>query len=349
MSDIQDWADKLHMLSTYIRSGRCSLTNIPFDNIIKMVEMGYQQAGYDSEQFVLLCGNIISKGIVQKDMETIADIVELMAKHLEIIGDKVSSEERNRQMIFRLHTNYLYYANCLKNLECDVDHESISTIKPPFEGKGVVYSAITGNYDVVKEPKYVNPNLDYILFTNNPDIKSDTWKGVQVSNEEQLDNVRLARKIKIMGHLYLSGYDYSIWVDGKLEITDDLEKYVLENRKTKPILCMNHYYNDCVYVEKEACCSLGKDDPIIMEKQILRYREEGYPEHNGMIDSCFLVREVNNPDVKQLMETWWSEVLHGSRRDQLSFNYACWKNEMLYDTTLLTLIDNKYIKQYRHN
>ena len=68
-----------------------------------------------------------------------------------------------------------------------------------------------------------------------------------------------------------------------------------------------------------------------------------------MVDSCLLVREVNNPDIIQLMETWWNEVLHGSRRDQLSFNYACWKNEMFYDTSPLVSIDNKYVRQYAHN
>ena len=39
-----------------------------------------------------------------------------------------------------------------------------------------------------------------------------------------------------------------------------------------------------------------------------------------------MVREHHNKDCIRVMETWWDEVLNNSRRDQLSFMYAVWKN-----------------------
>lgn len=86
-----------------------------------------------------------------------------------------------------------------------------------------------------------------------------------------------------------------------------------------------------------------------MDAQMERYRNEGYPEHNGLIDSGILVRELKNQKVINLMETWWQEVLHGSKRDQLSFNYACWKNDFVYDTADLFIYGNDYVKSYNHN
>jgi len=221
--------------------------------------------------------------------------------------------------------------------------------KRHFEGRGAVYSAIIGNYDQVKEPKYINPDLEYILFTDNPNLKSDRWKIKLIDNKDELDNVRLARRIKILGHEYLEGFDYSIWIDGKLEINDDLREYIEQYRGKEPILCFNHYVNDCIYDEKAACVALEKDIPEIMEKQIQRYKEEGYPVHNGLVESGIMVRELRDKRVQKTMELWWKEIIDGSRRDQLSFNYACWKNNLIYDTTDLFIYGNKYVKLYSHN
>ena len=114
------------------------------------------------------------------------------------------------------------------------------------------------------------------------------------------------------------------------------------------MLCFNHYDNDCIYQEKKACLSLKKDVPEIMEQQMERYRLEGYPKNNGLIDSGILVRELHNEKVRKVMETWWKEILNGSRRDQLSFNYACWKNDFVYDTSELFIYGNEYVRLHNH-
>ena len=85
-----------------------------------------------------------------------------------------------------------------------------------------------------------------------------------------------------------------------------------------------------------------------MSEQTERYRQEGYPEHNGLIESAILVRELKDQRLISLMEAWWQEVLHGSKRDQLSFNYVCWKHDFVYDSTDLYIYGNKYVKLYNH-
>ncbi len=40
----------------------------------------------------------------------------------------------------------------------------------------VVYSVMIGNYDEVLDPVYVSDNCDYILFTDNANIKTNVWK-----------------------------------------------------------------------------------------------------------------------------------------------------------------------------
>lgn len=69
---------------------------------------------------------------------------------------------------------------------------------------------------------------------------------------------------------------------------------------------------------------------------------------NGLVDTGFMVRELHDERVKKVMETWWSKVLNGSRRDQLSFNYACWKNDFIYDTSDLFIYENQYTEVHMH-
>lgn len=340
-------AQNIHNIARFVRDGKMDFKDIPFAKITEIVQSIYKNKSYGGDYYAELYGILFIKSLEHKDREELASALALLAEHVMILSQDEIDRGRLNDKNWRLQSENAYFKNC-ERVKCwhEVNGDRNSA---PFEGRGVVYSAITGNYDNIKEPSYVNPNLDYILFTNNPQITSSVWQVRLVENPEGLDNVRLARRIKILGHEYLPEYDYSIWVDGKLEIKDDLRDYVDSYRRKEPILCFNHYINECIYDEKLTCEALNKDDPQIMEKQMERYREEGYPVKNGLIESGLMVRELKNEKVQQVMNTWWQEVMSGSRRDQLSFNYACWKNNFVYDSTDLFIYGNRYVKLYGHN
>jgi len=40
----------------------------------------------------------------------------------------------------------------------------------------VIYTAIIGNYDTLKDPEYIDENCDYVCFTDNRELKSDIWQ-----------------------------------------------------------------------------------------------------------------------------------------------------------------------------
>ena len=76
----------------------------------------------------------------------------------------------------------------------------------------VIYTVITGDYDYLRTPKYVNEDYDYICFTNNKRIKSTFWKVRRIKNSEGLDDIRLQRYIKyvhIFSFLNMS-YQYTL-------------------------------------------------------------------------------------------------------------------------------------------
>ncbi len=185
-----------------------------------------------------------------------------------------------------------------------------------------VYTCVTGTYDIVKDP-WVQEGIDYILFTNNKRITSCKWNVIYIE-DENLDNIRLARKIKILGHPYLKKYDISIWMDASCYINVSIAHFIYDICEILKydMVSFKHSVRDCIYEEGYACLACGKGEPSLIYKQLERYKNEGYPTHNGLIESPILVRWHRKKEVKELMKYWFKEIKNESSRDQLSFNYC---------------------------
>ena len=68
--------------------------------------------------------------------------------------------------------------------------------------KIIVYSVNTGGYDELRSPDVYDPNIRYILFTDNKYLKSSVWEVNHVAFIDiELDNRKKARYIKINPHL----------------------------------------------------------------------------------------------------------------------------------------------------
>ena len=197
------------------------------------------------------------------------------------------------------------------------------------KNKKVVYTCISGNYDTLIEPEFVTEGYDYICFTDQP-FTSNTWEIRPIPSElNGLTAVKKQRNIKINAHKYLSDYEFSVWVDANTRLTGNINDFVSKNcNKELAVLYVGkHPQRDCIYKEGDVCVKLKKDTKENIEKQLNVYKKEGFPEHYGLPQTCILLRYHNEESCKKLMETWWEQVKDYSHRDQLSFNYALWKNQ----------------------
>lgn len=204
----------------------------------------------------------------------------------------------------------------------------------------VIYTVITGDYDYLRTPKYVNEDYDYICFTNNKRIKSTFWKVRRIKNSEGLDDIRLQRYIKICPHIFLPKYELSVYIDANMRIIGDFDEYIDKYMGDSALLCVIHPDRTSVYLEAEECIRLGKCDRAIIDKQMAEYRESGFPDDLGLIASGVLVRK--SMEVAPIMDEWWNEVREKSYRDQLSFNYCCWKHNYKYSVSDVHVYKNIY-------
>lgn len=211
--------------------------------------------------------------------------------------------------------------------------------------KNAIYTCVTGNYDKVKNPKVVADNWDYILYTDNKNIKSDVWKVKYLDKNEfkGLNNTKKARKVKVLVNKFMAEYDITIWVDSNIEILENPENFVNKYKKNNDIVTIEHPARNCIYEEMIAVFYSNRDmDYQTLYNQMRRYSQDDYPRENGLAETNVMLR-VKNDKVNKIMDKWWDEIKEYSKRDQLSFNYSLWK---VNNGTKVEYINAKIRNQY---
>jgi len=238
-----------------------------------------------------------------------------------------------------------------------------------MQNKKVIYTAIFGGKDNLHEPLFLPEGFDFVCFTDNKDLRSTHWD-IRVVTPFLKDPVRNARYHKIMAHKVLPEYGQSVWIDGNMIVQGNVCVLVDQYLSSNDFATFDHSKQkrrflkifwirdrklgrDCIYDEYDALVSRTKkgiymDDINTMEAQITRYRNERYPEHNGLAVTMILLRNHKKKEVVQLMEAWWQELELGSRRDQLSLNYVAWKQDFPITYVSGDPRHNKYFKKTKH-
>lgn len=190
--------------------------------------------------------------------------------------------------------------------------------------KKLFYTVLTGGYDRLNELPEKLPNWDYICFTDNPEVSSDSWEIRTIDHKSGLDPVRLSRHFKINNHLVDQGYGLSVYVDANIRIRGNLDTFLSH---ALPIgsscAVLLHPFLHSLKQEAQQCIAVGKDSGELVQKQYEYYTSEmGFDDRFPHINARMLIRRSGSPAIQQLMETWFEQLLNWSRRDQLAFNYA---------------------------
>ncbi len=185
-----------------------------------------------------------------------------------------------------------------------------------------VYTSISNAFDNVRAPEVVSPNARYVCFTNLPNLpRVEPWEYRPLHNLG--DAGRTNRVPKILPHLMLpSDAEYSIYHDGNFQLKM-LPEVIIDQLLTGEDCgydwaahrhpCRNCIYDEAIVLLKE---NIGTRE--LVENDVLRYRNAGYPTGAGLWANGMIVRR-HTESVKRLCEDWWTAYATGCERDQMSF------------------------------
>ncbi|GAG80919.1 unnamed protein product, partial [marine sediment metagenome] len=199
-------------------------------------------------------------------------------------------------------------------------------IRPKKKTVAIV-TAIMGNFDKLHDPKYYDKDVDYFAYVDE-DFTSNIWQVKKVEHTHFIQP-RMASKIyKILIHKYCD-YDYTLWIDGSLEVRAPIGELIDKYMDKADMALFKHRVRNCVYEEHFASFKNkrhGTGEPsIVRESQSETYKAEGLPAKAGLYECTFILRK-NNAKVRKFNSEWWEEVCIYSSSDQIPFMYVLWKN-----------------------
>ena len=172
-----------------------------------------------------------------------------------------------------------------------------------------------------RRPKWwPQDEVDRILFTDLIVPVETAWE-VRPACTLFADPRRNSRAHKILAHQYLSGYDYSLWIDGSIRLLASARDLVNTYLSDADVALFRHPERDCLYEEAAVCADARLDDAGVLAAQVATYRRAGHPAHAGL-NECAVILRRHNAHTAAFDAAWWSEYCRHSCRDQVSVNYV---------------------------
>lgn len=194
--------------------------------------------------------------------------------------------------------------------------------------KTVIFTSLTGGYDNLPQYVVMDPDFDYICFTNDfqDGSKHGIWEIRKIPYETK-DKTRLSRYVKLNPHKVLPEYEFSLWIDSNILIINSgiftrIKSLVEDDTLMASIIHPKHV---SLYQDAKQCIVDGRDFAWIIDKQIKHLKANNYPYGIGLYENNVIFRKHNDNLIIKISNMWWNEFVSYSKRDQLSLCYVLWK------------------------
>ncbi len=201
----------------------------------------------------------------------------------------------------------------------------------------ILYSANTGEKDVMTQPDKKHDGVEYVYFVDDKTKYSSTiWDIRNIENRFDTPNMN-SKWYKLHPHLLFPG-ENTIWIDANYKPGDDPSSLFLDD-----IMLYEHTSRHCLYAEADFCLKKDIGNADLLRKQVAYYKEKGMPKDFGLFMGGLLVR---TPAVASFNEEWWEQILRFSSRDQLGLAYTLWRGNVSF-STFPNGYKNKYYSKAR--
>lgn len=206
-----------------------------------------------------------------------------------------------------------------------------------------IYTALTGGYDDLRQPKTVRTDADYICFSNDiREGKVGVWTIRHIPFEDR-DPVRVSRFPKLNPHLVLPEYEASLYVDANVLVAEELDEAVNRALASQtPCAMVPHPDRKGVYEEGLFLVRHSMGEPFKVYRQIRDLVRNGFTDEAGLFVCSLIFRRHLDPRVIAFSENWWRGFQAGAKRDQLSVMPALAVARLVPDV----LVSPDYVRKY---
>jgi hypothetical protein len=205
--------------------------------------------------------------------------------------------------------------------------------------RAVVYTAIFGKYDTLRQPAPQDAPCDFICFTDSKmPSRVGTWRIIQVRPDPAVHPRMQAKYFKLLSHRIFPGgrlaaryapfsvrrrADLSIWIDASLQIKNPAFVTDMRDKLGSGNWAMfTHPDRDCIYDEALVSITMPKYQTLPILPQVEAYRST-VPPHGGLYACGIIVRrEPLAESLKQVNQRWWEENVKWTYQDQLSLPFV---------------------------
>lgn len=234
-----------------------------------------------------------------------------------------------------------------------VEQISAYRYSAPGERRNVVYTAVFGEYDNLLLPEHINPDVDYVCFTDRPRNDYGVWQ-MRAAPYHHPDPTRIARWVKTHPHELFFDRDIAVWLDANIILKGDIHRYIeLVASKDAHLGLIAHPHRACFYDEAEACKRLNKDSAKLIDRQAEEYRKAGLPTKQPLFETGFMVVPLRKRETSDALHLWWQQIERYSRRDQLGLAWVTYRRPDLSVVSLLpqgaSVRDHADFRYFRHS
>lgn len=353
----QNVIDTIEKVKNYIKSGVLKTENFPMDSICILIENTLGDSFWDcvgsraNEAFHGM-PNVYKKSfencMEKGDIEGCCNLLDIFKNSYKALYSVMSEDERIfRQKPYRKMIQEL--GNAYAQTQYRLHKERMGKLPKKdiklMEGRGVVYTCLLEEGETLYQPNDVESRMDYICFTTIEEKWGTTegvWKFYKIDNTDNWEKSKIETEYCILAHEILKDYDYSVWINHSIMIAGEIEHFCKVYAEGNSFLGFSQCNEDCLYSDISYTQMATDDLNIEMRKRIHRYKKEGYPEHNGLIDCCIMIRNHHDKQLQKVMNEWWEESQDFSVIEKNCFNYVAWKNDFPFSLCDLFSYSNPY-------
>ena len=231
----------------------------------------------------------------------------------------------------------------------------------------LVFTAIFGGYDELKQPQPQDVPCDFVCFTDSHWPRwVGNWRIYRVKSDSNLHPRIQAKRFKIQSHEILPHgrlafaydaiaalrrrYGSSIWVDGSIAIKSSAFARDMTNSIGQSGWALfQHPDRECIFEEAAVSEQMSKYQGLPIRAQVEHYRRSGVRPKGGLW-ACGVIarREPLRKGLRELNDAWWAENLRWTYQDQLSLPFVLEKKNERVDVIHGSVWNNRWFDYIEH-